>query len=86
MNGAALVPAGETKQFADGIQFIRLGEVKRITGMGRSTIYEKMKAGSFPGQIKLGPRAVAWIKAEVLAWAMGQVVGTRGTVAEHAGD
>lgn len=86
MNGAALVPAGETKQFADGIQFIRLGEVKRITGMGRSTIYEKMKAGSFPGQIKLGPRAVAWIKAEVLAWAREKVVSTRAAAVEHAGE
>lgn len=85
MKGATLVPAGETKHFADDIEFIRLREVKRITGMGSSYIYEKMKTGDFPCQIKLGPRAVAWIKAEVLAWAMAQVARTRGaTPAEHS--
>ena len=84
MKGATLFPAGETKHFAEDIEFIRLREVKRITGMGTSYIYEKMKTGDFPGQIKLGPKAVAWIKAEVLAWAMGQVVRTRGAApAEH---
>ncbi|MNJ23621.1 Prophage CP4-57 regulatory protein (AlpA) [compost metagenome] len=85
MNGATSVPTRETKGFADDIEFIRLREVKRITGMGTTYIYEKMKTGDFPGQIKLGPRAVAWIKAEVLAWAMGQVALTRGTApAEHS--
>lgn len=78
MNGATSVPTSETNDFAGDIEFIRLREVKRITGMGTTYIYEKMKTGDFPGQIKLGPRAVAWIKAEVLAWAMKQVARTRG--------
>lgn len=78
MNRAIPAPADETERFADDIEFIRLREVKRITGMGTTYIYEKVKAGDFPGQIKLGPRAVAWIKAEVLAWAREQVARTRG--------
>ncbi|EOG3619121.1 helix-turn-helix transcriptional regulator [Pseudomonas putida] len=84
MNGATSVPTSETNDFAGDIEFIRLREVKRITGMGTTYIYEKMKTGDFPGQIKLGPRAVAWIKQEVLAWAVKQVARTRGaTLAEH---
>lgn len=86
MNGATPVPTSETKDFADDIEFIRLREVKRITGMGTTYIYEKMKTGDFPGQIKLGPRAVAWIKAEVMAWAREKVVSTRAAVVEHAGE
>ena len=86
MKEALIVPAGETKYFADDIEFIRLREVKRITGMGTSYIYEKMKTGDFPSQIKLGPKAAAWIKAEVLAWAREQVTRTRGEATpEHTG-
>lgn len=84
MNGAISVPTIDTNDFAGDIEFIRLREVKRITGMGTTYIYEKMKTGGFPGQIKLGLRAVAWIKQEVLEWAMKQVARTRGaTLAEH---
>lgn len=86
MKGATPCRVGETKQFADDIEFIRLREVRRITGMGSSYIYEKMKTGDFPCQIKLGPRAVAWIKAEVLAWAREKVVSTRAAAVEHAGE
>lgn len=42
MNGATSVPTSETKDFAGGVEFIRLREVKRITGMGTTYIYEKM--------------------------------------------
>lgn len=59
MKGATPCPVGETKHSADDIEFIRLREVKRITGMGSSYIYERMKTGDFSCQIKLGPRAVA---------------------------
>ncbi|MHA6197184.1 helix-turn-helix transcriptional regulator [Pseudomonas wadenswilerensis] len=86
MNGAISVPTSETNDFAGDIEFIRLREVKRITGMGTTYIYEKMKTRDFPGQIKLGPRAIAWIKAEVLAWAREKVVSARAAVAEHAGE
>lgn len=51
------------------IEFIRLPEVRRLTGLSTSSIYEKTTSGSFPKQVKLGPRAVAWVKAEVNAWA-----------------
>ena len=59
-------------------RFIRLPEVKRRTGYGRTSIYRKMKDGSFPKSIKLGGppiapsefdcRAVAWIEDEVDQW------------------
>lgn len=59
---------------------------RRGDSIGTSYIYEKMKTGDFPGQINLGPRTVAWIKAEVLAWAREKVVSTRAAVVEHAGE
>jgi len=37
-------------------RLIRLKEVLRQTGLGRTSLYEKIKAGHFPRQVKLGPR------------------------------
>jgi predicted DNA-binding transcriptional regulator AlpA len=48
--------------------FIRLAEVKRITGLSTSTIYKMVNEGKFPRQVSLGDRAVAWIKSEILTW------------------
>ena len=59
-------------------RFIRLNEVMSRTGYGRTSIYRKMKDGSFPKSLKLGgpPKdpsifdssAVAWIEDEVDQW------------------
>jgi len=47
---------------------IRLEEVKRRTGMSRSTIYRWMQESKFPRSRSLGGRIVAWSEAEVEAW------------------
>ena len=48
-------------------KFLKLPEVQSRTGKSRSAIYQGIKDGSFPRQIKLGPRAVGWIEAEIEA-------------------
>jgi len=54
-----------------------LPEVKRLTGLSTATIYRMAKDGRFPGQIKIGEQAVAWIKSEVLAWSIEKIKATR---------
>ena len=39
---------------------LRLKQVLRLVPIGRSTLYQKMKLGTFPQAIKLGPRITAW--------------------------
>jgi len=48
--------------------FIKLPEVKALTTLSTSEVYRRIAAGTFPAQITLGPKSVAWIEAEVLAW------------------
>ena len=48
--------------------FIRLPAVMAATGLSRTTIYEGIKAGTFPAQIQIGPRAVAWDAGAIAAW------------------
>ena len=46
-------------------RLIKLPEVERITGKGRTSIYSD---STFPRPIKIGPRASAWVESEVTAW------------------
>lgn len=50
------------------IRLIRLPDVQKLTGMARSTIYERMTQGAFPRPLKLSPRHVAWKEGEILDW------------------
>lgn len=56
---------------------IRLPEVKRRTGLSRSSVYAKISRGPyrvcdrdslFPKPIPLGARAVGWLESEIDAW------------------
>ena len=64
---------------------IRLSEVMSRTGYARTSIYRKMKDGSFPKSLKLGgpPKdpsifdssAVGWIEDEVDQWVEDRIEG-----------
>ncbi len=47
---------------------IRLREVMRLVPLGRSTIYDRMKAGTFPKSYDLGGGVVCWRKSDILDW------------------
>ena len=49
-------------------QLLRLPSVENKTGLSKSEIYRRIKAGTFPVPIKLGARAVAWPAAHIEAW------------------
>ena len=48
-------------------KFLKLPEVQSRTGKSRSSIYLGAKNGTFPKQVKIGPRAVGWIESEIEA-------------------
>ena len=50
------------------LRMIRLPQVMQMTGLRRSSIYNRVKEGIFPRQISLGGKAVAWIEGEVQGW------------------
>ena len=54
-------------------KFIRLNQVKEKTGLSRSSIYQFIKEGKFPAQVKLGQRAAAWVDSEVDDWINGRI-------------
>ena len=66
-------------------RLLRLSEVAARTGLGRTTIYRKMREGSFPEPLRIGARAVRWPESEIEDWvatrprATGDTPPRRGT-------
>lgn len=54
-------------------RFLRLADVKQRTGLSRSTIYLNISQGTFPRNINLGSRSVAWLESEVEGWMQGRI-------------
>ena len=50
------------------LALLRRPEVARRTGLSRSTLYARMKAGTFPKPVYLTPTTPAWIEAEIEGW------------------
>ena len=49
-------------------KILRLPEVKKRTGLSRSSIYLKASQGSFPKPYKISERAVGWLQSDIDDW------------------
>lgn len=49
-------------------KLIRRNAVEEITGLSRSSIYQKMQDGTFPKPVQIGKRAVAWRADAITEW------------------
>lgn len=47
---------------------LRLTDVIRATGLGRSSIFAAVRDRRFPAPIRLSARAVGWRSSQVQAW------------------
>ena len=61
------------------VRILRPSQVCARTGLSKSTIYELVAKGRFPGPIRISGRATGWIEAEVDAWLR------RGAAESHGG-
>jgi len=52
----------------EDMAILRLPDVRQLTGLKRSTIYERMTNGSFPRAVSLGTRAIGWRRGDIRAW------------------
>jgi len=65
-------------QIQNALTILRRRQVEARTGLTRSPIYARIKAGNFPKQISLGGgKAVGWIESEVEAWIAAQIEKSR---------
>ena len=47
---------------------LRLPEVIRRAGPGRSSIYRGVAAGTFPAPVAIGLRSIGWRESDIEAW------------------
>ncbi len=47
---------------------LRLPQVESTCGLKKSAIYVRIKEGTFPLPVRLGPKSVAWRSDEVSQW------------------
>jgi prophage regulatory protein len=59
-------------------RFLRLPEVKHLTGLSKSSIYAMISENSFPRQISLGSRTVVWLESDIQKWIAEQVSAAGG--------
>jgi len=59
-------------------KLLRLGDVKLMTGLSKSSIYARIADGTFPKQINLGPRLVVWVESEIQSWIANKISVARG--------
>ncbi len=58
-------------------KFMRLVQVIEATGRSRTSIYDAVKAGTFPPPIPIGARAVAWDAEAIANWQQGCISKVR---------
>jgi prophage regulatory protein len=46
----------------------RLPAVKQFSGLGKTSIYNGVAAGTFPAPLKIGLRAVGWRTSDLTQW------------------
>ena len=52
----------------EDLAILRLPDVKRLTGLCRSSIYQMIKDGLSPRPVSLSQRAVGWMAGDIRAW------------------
>lgn len=57
--------------------FLRLPEVKRMTGLSRASIYKRMKSGDFPASVHLSGRLTIWVDTDIHLWMKVQIDRSR---------
>jgi prophage regulatory protein len=58
-------------------RLLRLNEVKRCTGLSKSSIYNQISDGTFPQPVPIGARAVAWVEDEIQEWINNRIAERR---------
>ena len=56
-------------------RLIRIRGVLLRTGLGRSSLYAAMRAGTFPRGVAIGARAKAWNSLDIDAWVSARIKG-----------
>lgn len=55
------------------LSILRRKQVEERTKISRTRIYERIKAGTFPAPIRIGPKSVGWVESEINEWLAARI-------------
>jgi prophage regulatory protein len=55
------------------MRFLRVRDVVRMVGFSKTTLYARVRAGTFPKPIALGPQTTAFLESDVVGWMKTQI-------------
>jgi prophage regulatory protein len=64
------------------IHILRLPAVIQRVGLSRSSIYARIRRGTFPRSVSLGPHSIGFVEQEINAW-LKSVIERRPPPAKH---
>jgi prophage regulatory protein len=64
-------------------KFLRIGDVRDLTGLATSTIYDGVSKGTFPAPVKLTEKSVGWLEDDLASW-MQQRIAARDAALKKA--
>ena len=50
------------------VYLLKLNTVMERCGIKKTSVYTKMRKGTFPRPVKLGPNSIAWRSDEIESW------------------
>lgn len=61
-------PHSAARAIVRGERLLTMRDVENKVGLKKTEIYERIKAGTFPAQLALGPNSVRWLESEIDLW------------------
>lgn len=63
-------------------RFLRESDVRRISGLSRTTRWRLERAGKFPRRRQISANAVGWLESEIADWIEARAATSEGTNAK----
>ena len=60
------------------MRFLKVPEVLHMIGFSKNTLYVRIRAGTFPKPVAIGPQTTTFLEFEVLDWMECQITHGRG--------
>jgi prophage regulatory protein len=54
-------------------RFLSMRQVLERVNLCRTTLYERMEAGTFPQSVPLGPKRIAFVESQIDAWMQARI-------------
>jgi prophage regulatory protein len=55
------------------MRFLRVRTVIQMVGFSKTTLYARLRNGTFPKPLVLGPQTVAFLESDILDWMQRQI-------------